>query len=685
MNKFIYLSIAAAMSMTVAMSARAAGETPAVVTGKTYRIVAGLPGAPTANDQRPSSCFGVREINGSDFLGVDAVTAEKPSQIWTFTSTADNPEVYAIANEAGQYVNPVAGIYPPAKAGTVYQDARFELVSYTDELPAAAYGFAIVPLDPLTEEEVAAYANTDISGMLAGDLRCRIKPLKYRNNAADAEQIVENTAENAPANATAQNMPPYYMNIAGTGRQFLINLWFVADACQSVVLVPTEHTPDIPEFVGSPSISGVTPDAEGNVVSGSKEESITLTAAEGAKILYKYAGEDEFTEAPTNPYTLKITEDCTLEYCAEKGNTRSEVKSVSFIFLTVVEAGKSYRIISGLAGTPTAGDSRPSSCFGLREIDGKAFLGVAAPAEDDPSQIWKFTASADNPAVYAIANEAGQYINPVAALYKQGNAVYQDSRFEVEEYADELPESAYGFAIVPLGTLTAEEVAAYANTELTGMEAGNVCCRIKPLKYRNSFTDPDQIVDNDAENAPANATAQNMPPYYLNIAGAGRKFLINLWYVADDCQSVVLVPAGTEEEQPTAPAAPELSGATPDENNTVTIKGTEVEVTLTAAINADIMYRFTPTEETAGEFTAAPSNPYTLTIDKSGVLEYYAAKGESHSETKSVTFKISTTGIAEITNPAAAANEIYDLSGRRLNAVASKGIYIVNGKKVIRH
>ena len=97
------------------------------------------------------------------------------------------------------------------------------------------------------------------------------------------------------------------------------------------------------------------------------------------------------------------------------------------------------------------------------------------------------------------------------------------------------------------------------------------------------------------------------------------------------------------------------------------------------------MYRFTPTEETAGEFTAAPSNPYTLTIDKSGVLEYYAAKGESRSETKAVTFKIMTTGIAEITNPAAAANEIYDLSGRRLNAAASKGIYIVNGKKVIRH
>lgn len=684
MNKIISLSIAAAMNMTVAMSVHAAGETPAVVTGKTYRIVAGLPGAPTANDQRPSSCFGVREIDGTDFLGVDAVAAEKPSQIWTFTSTADNPEVYAITNGAGQYINPVAGLYPPAKAGTVYQDARFELVSYTNELPAAAYGFAIVPLEPLTEEEVAAYANTDISGMEAGDLRCRIKPLQYRNNAADPEQIVENTADNAPANATAQNKPPYYMNIAGAGRQFLINLWFVADACQSVVLVPTEHTPDIPEFVGSPSISGVTPDAEGNVVSGSKEEDITMTAAEGAKILYKYAGEEEFTEAPTNPYTLKITGNCTLEFCAEKGSTRSEVKSINFTFLTVVEAAKSYRIVSGLAGTPTAGDSRPSSCFGLREIDGKAFLGVAAPAEDDPSQIWKFTASTANPAVYAIANEAGQYINPVAALYKQGNAVYQDSRFEVEEYADELPESAYGFAIVPLGTLTAEEVAAYADTELTGMEAGNVRCRIKPLKYRNSFTDPDLIVDNTAENAPANATAQNMPPYYLNIAGAGRKFLINLWFVADDCQSVVLVPAGTEEEQPTAPAAPELSGATPDENNTVTIKGTEVDVTLTAVINADIMYRFTPTEETAGEFTAAPSNPYTLTIDKSGVLEYYAAKGENRSETKTVTFKILTTGIAEIDAKGAARDEIYDLSGRRLTA-AKKGIYIVNGKKVIRH
>lgn len=684
MNKIITLSIAAAMSMTVAMSVHAAGETPAVVTGKTYRIVAGLPGAPTANDQRPSSCFGVREIDGADFLGVDAVAAEKPSQIWTFTSTADNPEVYAIANEAGQYVNPVAGIYPPAKAGTVYQDARFELVSYTDELPAAAYGFAIVPLSPLTADDVAAYTNTDISGMQAGDLRCRIKPLKYRNNAADPEQIVENTPENAPANATAQNKPPYYMNIAGAGRQFLINLWFIADACQSVVLVPTEHTPDIPAFVGAPTISGVTPDAEGNVISSSKEENITLTAEEGAKIFYRYEGEENFTEAATNPFTLKITEDCTIEYCAEKGTVRSEVKSVTFSFISVVEAGKSYRIVSGLAGTPTAGDSRPSSCFGLREIDGTSFLGVAAVAEEDPSQIWQFTASSTNPAVYAIANQAGQYINPVAALYKQGNAVYQDARFEVEDYTDELPESAYGFAIVPLGPLTADEVAAYQNTELTGMEAGNMRCRIKPLKYRNSFTDPEQIVDNTAENAPANATAQNMPPYYLNIAGAGRKFLINLWFIADDCQSVVLVPAGTKEEQPTAPAAPELSGATPDENNTVTIKGTEVEVTLTAVINADIMYRFTPTEETAGEFTAAPSNPYTLTIDKSGVLEYYAAKGESRSETKAVTFKIMTTGIAEIDAKGAAGDEIYDLSGRRLTA-AKKGIYIVNGKKVIRH
>lgn len=684
MNNVITLSIAAAMSMAAAINVHAANEVQPVVTGKTYRIVSGLAGSPTANDQRPSSCFGVREIDGTDFLGVDAVAAEKPSQIWTFTSTADNPEVYAIANEAGQYVNPVAGIYPPAKAGTVYQDARFELVSYTDELPAAAYGFAIVPLSPLTADDVAAYTNTDISGMQAGDLRCRIKPLKYRNNAADPEQIVENTPENAPANATAQNKPPYYMNIAGAGRQFLINLWFIADACQSVVLVPTEHTPDIPAFVGAPTISGVTPDAEGNVISSSKEENITLTAEEGAKIFYRYEGEENFTEAATNPFTLKITEDCTIEYCAEKGTVRSEVKSVTFSFISVVEAGKSYRIVSGLAGTPTAGDSRPSSCFGLREIDGTSFLGVAAVAEEDPSQIWQFTASSTNPAVYAIANQAGQYINPVAALYKQGNAVYQDARFEVEDYTDELPESAYGFAIVPLGPLTADEVAAYQNTELTGMEAGNVRCRIKPLKYRNSFTDPDQIVDNNAENAPANATAQNMPPYYMNIAGAGRKFLINLWYVADDCQSVVLVPAGTEEEQPTAPAAPELSGATPDENNTVTIKGTEVEVTLTAVINADIMYRFTPTEETAGEFTAAPSNPYTLTIDKSGVLEYYAAKGESRSETKAVTFKILTTGIAEIGAQGAAGDEIYDLSGRRLTA-AKKGIYIVNGKKVIRH
>jgi hypothetical protein len=40
-------------------------------------------------------------------------------------------------------------------------------------------------------------------------------------------------------------------------------------------------------------------------------------------------------------------------------------------------------------------------------------------------------------------------------------------------------------------------------------------------------------------------------------------------------------------------------------------------------------------------------------------------------------------GIDRINADSAAGEEIYDLSGRRLNKVGDKGVYIVNGKKIV--
>ena len=42
-----------------------------------------------------------------------------------------------------------------------------------------------------------------------------------------------------------------------------------------------------------------------------------------------------------------------------------------------------------------------------------------------------------------------------------------------------------------------------------------------------------------------------------------------------------------------------------------------------------------------------------------------------------------TTGIEDITDNRVESTEIYDLQGRRVNEITEKGIYIVNGKKVL--
>ena len=61
-----------------------------------------------------------------------------------------------------------------------------------------------------------------------------------------------------------------------------------------------------------------------------------------------------------------------------------------------------------------------------------------------------------------------------------------------------------------------------------------------------------------------------------------------------------------------------------------------------------------------------------------------AQSGAASKEFVNVIFDSNTTGISNVNNQGNAANDIiYDLSGRRVNK-ARKGVYIINGKKIVK-
>ena len=91
---------------------------------------------------------------------------------------------------------------------------------------------------------------------------------------------------------------------------------------------------------------------------------------------------------------------------------------------------------------------------------------------------------------------------------------------------------------------------------------------------------------------------------------------------------------------------------------------------------------YTPTALTSDDLFVAAGN--TLQVAKSGSLKAYRAyfKGAAASGAKFFTVDGETNGIIGIDGNVVTAKEVYNLNGQRVNA-AQKGVYIVNGKKVV--
>ncbi len=152
--------------------------------------------------------------------------------------------------------------------------------------------------------------------------------------------------------------------------------------------------------------------------------------------------------------------------------------------------------------------------------------------------------------------------------------------------------------------------------------------------------------------------------------------------------------------EPVAPAAPVVlvnGNDVEDFESPIDLQQGSVEITLTAEEGHHIYHKHVEAPEEAiyfdGEaeedihagFTHVPTHSATLTVNKNGTLTYYAFNPETQlkSEPVSLSFvNASTTSISEVEVENADVR-CYDLQGRRV-ANPSRGLYIVNGKKVIR-
>ena len=80
-------------------------------------------------------------------------------------------------------------------------------------------------------------------------------------------------------------------------------------------------------------------------------------------------------------------------------------------------------------------------------------------------------------------------------------------------------------------------------------------------------------------------------------------------------------------------------------------------------------------------------NPTELPADMKGFRAYFQLKGEAATARSfSLNFGDETTGIQIVeteSQPTGQKSQAYDLQGRRVNGAAQKGVYVVNGKKVI--
>lgn len=343
------------------------------------------------------------------------------------------------------------------------------------------------------------------------------------------------------------------------------------------------------------------------------------------------------------------------------------------------ETGIYYHLVNGYAGTYATNEQRPNACFGVRNFDDTDYYSVNEFNTEDKQQQWTFVPKPDQAegetTLYAMVNKAGEYVPVLGTIVDKNGSIYQDTRFPVATTTDgQLPDDAYGFIVTPEGKITEANLSNYDPT-IHGMKVGDVYITIRPDQYRNSKTDAESVAAN--------------PNYYLNAAGNGRNFLINLWVkeaAPTSSEFWILIPA-EEEEEPAPAVAPETPVMTctvePADGVVIIPQGKSVNVTLTAETDAQIAYAFTDADDTAEpEYTVLNESTTTLMIDKSGTLTYYAKRGDLVSETATVSFKIDDlSAIGEI-NAENAPACVYDLQGRRVVS-PSKGLFIINGKKTI--
>lgn len=286
-----------------------------------YRLITGS----ISDSGRPNTCMGTRDVSGTTFFGMATPYAEGDNtQLWRLVANADG--TYAMVTAAGQYFPELATAFFSTTAGTLKQNTRFEPQPYEGEIPAEAYGFDVTVQGELTEVDIidTPQYNQEITRILPGDTYISIRPLHFRNNLQDFESVAENET--------------LYLDLAGGGRQTVINLWElgsnVLKTDQTWILVPEHRV----------TLGGVEV-VDGKINLGMAEQTVSLSlttnVANGA-IMYKFtpateAGEetpaeqseeeDAFIEY-TEPFT--VSENGTLTYYVASGEFESQPESVEF-------------------------------------------------------------------------------------------------------------------------------------------------------------------------------------------------------------------------------------------------------------------------------------------------------------------------------------------------------------------
>jgi hypothetical protein len=78
-------------------------------------------------------------------------------------------------------------------------------------------------------------------------------------------------------------------------------------------------------------------------------------------------------------------------------------------------------------------------------------------------------------------------------------------------------------------------------------------------------------------------------------------------------------------------------------------------------------------------------NPDKMPTDMKGFRGYFLLKGDAIGAARSFSLNLGdeATGIENVNRETITNNRYYDLQGRRVSGAAQKGIYVVNGKKIV--